>query len=157
MSFWIWRKTFVFIHHSGLRLLPSVRRAPHSETSGPSRCENNHVLFQKQFFSVLQTRTPEVYLPSRLKRFVEQNSNKNRPKNSATTKSVFTASLKLPSSPRSGANDLSGAQKLKLVCASLSLHQRHFYASLSVWDTSQHKHSCVVDVQWEREFSFQCH
>ena len=47
----------------------------------------------------------------------------------------FTAALKLPSSSLSGANSLSGAEKLRLVCVRCHCHclpPQHFYVSLSL-------------------------
>ena len=80
-------------------------------TARASRSKNND-LRMKFIFVFPRTRTPEVYLPSRFKRVVEQNSNKNHLWNSGTTNVLwsFTASQKLPNSPLSGAKGPSGAQ-----------------------------------------------
>ena len=115
-------------------------------TARASRSKNND-LRMKFIFVFPRTRTPEVYLPSRFKRFVEQNSNKNHLWNSGTTNVLwsFTASQKLPNSP------LCLVQKVRLVHKLVKLVAcesfRHVYASISVWVTSQHKHSCFVALQ----------
>ena len=79
-------------------------------TARASRSKNND-LRMKFIFVFPRIRTPEVYLPSRFKRVVEQNSNKNHLWNSGSKVLwSFTASQKLPNSPLSGAKGPSGAQ-----------------------------------------------